>query len=110
MDPFGEQAGIFQMGPNVVSLTGFVLTENAKNSVVQQPEAENQLIQSEVEVLYQPEVVVQPEPEVQQLTQYTNWTQTAACQRLFEKIGHGQIGKNCQIVSSPVWFLVLASD
>ena len=93
VDPFGEQAGIFQMGPNVVSLTGFVLTENAKNSVVQQPE-----------------VVVQPEPEVQQQTQFINWTQTAACQRLFEKIGHGQIGKNCQIVSSPVWFLVLASD
>ena len=43
MDPSGGQAGPFQMGLNVAeSLTNYVLPENAKNSVVHQPEAEIQ--------------------------------------------------------------------
>ena len=46
MDPSGEQVGLFQMGPNVaVSLTNFVLAENAKNLVAQEPELEVQLTQ-----------------------------------------------------------------
>ena len=96
------------MGPNAaVSLTNFVLAENAKNLVAQEPELEVQLTQPEVQQT-QPEVPL-TQPEVQ-LTQFTSWTQTAARQKLFEKIEHGQIGKNCQIVSSHVWFLALVSD
>ena len=71
MDPSGDQAGLFQMGLNVAeSLTNYVLPENAKNSVVHQPEAEVQLTQPEIQL-------TQPEVEVQ-LTQFTSWTQTAA--------------------------------
>ena len=65
MDPSGEKAGLFQMGPNVaVSLTNFVLPENAKNSVVHQPEAE---VQEKQEVQ-----LSQPEVEIPQLTQFTS--------------------------------------
>jgi hypothetical protein len=64
VDQSGERDGLFQMELNVAeSLTDYVLLENAKNSVVHQPEAEVQLTQPEVEV---------------QLTQFTSWTQTAA--------------------------------
>ena len=78
MDPSGEQVGLFQMGPNVaVSLTNFVLAENAKNLVAQEPELEVQLTQPQPEVQQtQPEVPL-TQPEVQ-LTQFTSWTQTAA--------------------------------
>ena len=41
MDPYGDQAGLFQMGLNVAeSLTDYVLPENAKNLAVHQPETE----------------------------------------------------------------------
>ena len=70
VDPSGDQAGLFQMGLNVAeSLTNYVLPENAKNSVVHQPEAE---IQEKPEVQ-----LTQPEVEIPQLTQFTSWTQTA---------------------------------
>ena len=69
MDPSGDQAGLFQMGLNVAeSLTNFVLAENAKNLVAQEPEQEVQQKQPEV-LLTQPEV---------QLMKFTSWTQTAA--------------------------------
>ena len=76
MDPSGEQDGIFQMGPNVeVSLTNFVLEENAKNLVAQETELEVQLTQPEIQQK-QPEVPL-TQTKVQ-LTQFTSWTQTAA--------------------------------
>ena len=71
MDPSGDQAGLFQMGLNVAeSLTDYVLPENAKNSVVHQPEAE---VQEKQEVQ-----LTQPEVEIPQLTQFISWTQRAA--------------------------------
>ena len=71
MDPYGDQAGLFQMGLNVVeSLIDYVLPENAKNSVVHQPEAE---VQEKQEVQ-----LTQPEVEIPQLTQFISWTQRAA--------------------------------
>ena len=73
MDPFGDQAGIFQMGPNVAEiLTDYVLPENVKNSDVHQPEAEVQEKQGVQ--------LSQPEVEIQQLTQFISWTQRAALQ------------------------------
>ena len=73
MDPYGDQAGFFQMGLNVAaSLTNFVLPVSAKNSVVHQPEAE---VQEKQEVQ-----LSQPEVEIPQLTQFISWTQRAALQ------------------------------
>ena len=71
VDPSGDQTGLFQMGLNVAeSLTNFVWPENAKNSVVRQPEVE---VQEKQEVQ-----LSQPEVEIPQLTQFINWTQRAA--------------------------------
>ena len=71
MDPSGDQAGLFQMGLNVAeSLTDYVLPENAKNSVVHQPEVE---VQEKQEVQ-----LTQPEVEIPQLTKFISWTQRAA--------------------------------
>ena len=76
VDPYGEQVGIFQMGHNAKILTIFVLMENAKN------------------------LLVIPETET-----LINWTRQNV--KNLAKSGrteHGQIGKNCQVVSNPVWF------
>ena len=71
MDPYGDQAGLFQMGLNVAeSLTDYVLPENAKNLAVHQPETE---VQEKQEVQ-----LTQPEVEIRELTQFTSWTQRAA--------------------------------